>query len=214
MPIICPTVLAATPELYSQQLERVAHLGHRIQIDLTDNIFARSQTITPEQVSWPVGLKADIHLMYQEPMDAAMTVIKHGPNLMIVHAEAGGDFVRFANYCHDRNVKVGVALLPQTQPQLIARSLTKIDHILIFSGDLGSFGGHANLELLEKVIFLKKQKPELEIGWDGGINFNNVAQLVEGGIDVLNVGGYLQNAADPSKAYSDLAMIADETGTT
>jgi len=37
---------------------------------------------------------------------------------------------------------------------------------------------------------------------------------VFGGVDVLDVGGYIQDAADPQKAYERLARIAEETGTT
>jgi pentose-5-phosphate-3-epimerase len=54
----------------------------------------------------------------------------------------------------------------------------------------------------------------LEIGWDGGINDRNISQLVFGGVDVLNVGGYIQNANNPERAYNSLFRIADETGTT
>ena len=87
-----------------------------------------------------------------------------------------------------------------------------IDHVLIFSGNLGSYGGHANLDLLHTVRYLKNHKPGLEIGWDGGINSQNVAQLVFGGVDVLNVGAFIQNAENPEKAYLALDRIASETG--
>ena len=32
---------------------------------------------------------------------------------------------------------------------------------------------------------------DLEFGWDGGITDQNVAVLVNGGVDVLNVGGFI-----------------------
>jgi len=214
MPLICPTVLAADGESYKRQMGRIAHFGHRIQIDLTDGEFAKTTTIKPDEIWWPVGFKADIHLMYQEPMSAMKATVAKDPHLIIVHAEAGGNFGELAQYCHDRQVQVGVALLPATSPELIVKELPYIDHVLIFSGDLGSFGGHADLSLLEKVSFLKQHKPELEVGWDGGVNQQNVSELIFGGVDVLNVGGFIQNSEDPEKAYNSLARIAEETGTT
>lgn len=214
MPVICPTVLAVDKQSYKKQLQRIAHFGHRIQIDLTDNHFAKSVTIEPDDIWWPVGFKADIHLMYQQPMEAVKSVIAKGPHLVIVHAEAEGSFAELAQYCHERKVQVGVALLPATSPELIVKELSNIDHVLIFSGDLGSYGGHADLTLLEKVSFLKKHKPELEIGWDGGVNAQNVSELIFGGVDVLNVGGFIQNSDNPEKAYNSLVRIAEETGTT
>jgi ribulose-phosphate 3-epimerase len=214
MPIICPTVLAATKADYDEQVHKVAHLGHRIQIDLTDGKFAPMPTVGADEAWWPAGFKADIHLMFKDPLPAMRAIGSHKPNMFIVHAESDASFEEVFSFCRRRNIKLGIALLANTPTSLIAKSLNQIDHVLIFSGDLGRFGGHANLSLLSKVEELKRLKSELEVGWDGGVNLMNVAQLVNGGIDVLNVGGYIQTATDPRKAYNDLVRIAQETGTT
>jgi len=214
MTTICPAILAITKTQYDEEMQKVAGFAHRIQIDLTDGDFTRAQTIQPEEAWWPVGVSADIHLMYKQPMIAAKKLVEHKPNLMIAHAEASGSFKEFAALCREHKIKVGVALLPETAAQQIFPGLDVIDHVLIFSGSLGEYGGHANLGLLEKARILKAQKPELEIGWDGGVNDQNVAQLVFGGIDVLNVGGFIQKSDDPEHTYKVLERIAAETGTT
>lgn len=215
MSIVCPTITATTAEDYKSQIEKVAHFAHRLQIDLTDGVFAERQTVNPEQVWWPAGVAADLHLMYQEPISAVEELIMHKPNLVIVHAEANGDFAAVRDLCLKHNVKIGVALLPDTPVNRIAPVITQLDHALIFSGNLGYQGGaQVNLNLLEKVRTLRAGKPDIEIGWDGGVNLQNVSQLVFGGIDVLNVGSFIQTAQDPKQAYEQLQRIADETGTT
>lgn len=214
MPIICPSILAEDESKYRQQMEKVAHFAHRIQIDLTDSKFAKNQTVKPVDAWWPVGIKADFHLMFEDPSIAEKTILEHKPHLIIVHAEASGSFEAFASRCHGQDVKVGVALLPRTSPQTIVESLGKIDHVLIFSGNLGEYGGHADLDLLHKAHYLKERKPQIEIGWDGGINDQNISQLVSGGVDVLAVGGFIQSSDDPQKVFHKLQRIADETGTT
>jgi ribulose-phosphate 3-epimerase len=214
VPVICPTVLASSPDDFKDQVDKIAHLGNRLQVDLTDGLFAESVTVSPDQIWWPVGFKADIHFMYREPLNAVKTALKHTPHLVIIHAEAAGSFDEVYKLCRDNGVKMGVALLPSTDPSAIRNELSRIDHVLIFSGDLGNFGGHADLSLLDKADYLKQQKPDLELGWDGGVNDRNVSELVFGGIDVLNVGGYIQKAENPEKAYDTLMRIADETGTT
>ncbi|HVS79295.1 MAG TPA: hypothetical protein VHD84_03350 [Candidatus Saccharimonadales bacterium] len=214
MPVICPSILASSKEQYHQQMDKIGRFAERIQIDLTDGQFAKSLTIKPDEAWWPVGVKADFHLMYRQPQRAVDIVLEHKPNLIIVHAEADGDFMAFSRRCRGLGVKVGVALLPQTSADILISALDAIDHVLIFSGDLGSYGGHANLSLLEKISTLKRHKPDLEIGWDGGINDQNTAQLVAGGVDVLDVGGYIQDAPDAEYAFQRLRRIADETGTT
>lgn len=214
MPVICPSITAYSTDEYHQQVEKVARFAQRIHIDLMDGRFTKKANVTPEQAWWPVGFKADFHLMYKNPDKAVRVILQHRPNLIIVHAEADGQFARFADTCHRAGVKVGVALLQQSSPKLIIEALPDIDHVLIFSGDLGEYGGRANLDLLKKAAVLKQAKPSLEIGWDGGINDQNLSQLAFGGVDVLNVGGYLQKATDPERVFQSLQRVADETGTT
>lgn len=214
MALVCPAILAADEKQYHDQVSKVAHFAHRVQIDLTDGVFATSKTVKPEEAWWPVGFKADFHLMYKNPLPAVKTIMEHKPNLIIVHAEADGDFARLAEFCKSLSVKVGVALLQKTHPETIIPALSVVDHVLIFSGNLGHYGGRANLKLLGKINILRRHKPELEVGWDGGVDQQNASELVAGGVDVLNVGGYLQNSPDPPRAYSALQRIADETGET
>lgn len=214
MPVICPAILASDKEQYHRQMEKVAGFAERIQIDLTDGDFAKNPTLKPEDAWWPVGIKADFHLMYRRPEKAINIVLEHKPNMIIVHAEADGHFVGFANRLHSLGIKIGVALLPSTPVNAISTAIGFIDHVLIFSGDLGNYGGRANLDLLRKANELKTAKPDIEIGWDGGINIQNVSQLASGGVDVFVVGGFLQDSPNPERDYRALTRIAEETGTT
>jgi len=212
---VCPTITAYSIEEYRRQMEKIAPFANRIQIDLTDGKFTKQKTVGPEDAWWPAGVKADFHLMYKDPMAALEVILKHKPNLVIMHAEAEGNFESFRHYCQKSGTKVGIALLPKTGPESIEPALQRINHVLIFSGNLGYQGGsHANLELLKKVKYLKNLRPDLEVGWDGGVNQNNISQLVFGGVDVFNVGGAIQSAEDPEQMFRSLSRIAEETGTT
>lgn len=214
MAAICPAVLAHSEAEYYEQMRRVAAFARRVQIDLSDGRFAPGATVGPEKAWWPVGVAADFHLMYVNPLPAIESILSHRPNLIIVHAEAEGDFKDVLSLCGDAKVKVGVALLPQTHPEALLPALEHIDHVLLFGGTLGSYGGHADLRLLDKASYLKMRRPELEIGWDGGANMQNISILVNGGIDVITVGGFIQNSPEPERVYQALKRIAEETGTT
>lgn len=214
MPVICPSILASNKDQYREQINKVAQFAHRIQIDLTDGDFAKSQTIKPEEAWWPVGVLSDFHLMYRHPRDAVEVLLHHKPHMIIVHAEADGHFMSFAEDFKRKGIKIGLALLPKTSVHSISSALEHLDHILIFSGNLGEYGGHANLDLLSKVQELKQLKPSLEIGWDGGVTDRNISQLGFGGVDVFDVGGFLQNSSDPERSFYALKRIAEETGTT
>jgi len=201
---ICPTITTDNAAVYKQQIEQTLTYAHRIHIDLADGMFTRNRLTEIEDVWWPGGVRADLHVMYQNPFDHLETLVALRPQLIIVHAEAEGDFMHFAAAAHHYGIEVGVALLPETPVSAIQPALEVIDHVLIFSGNLGHFGGHADLGLLGKVQQLKDLKPRLEIGWDGGVNDKNAKLLAMGGVDVLNAGGYLHGAMAPQTAYATL----------
>lgn len=196
--------MAHNPHDFREQIEKIAPFATRVQIDLTDGLFAKPKSVELGQVWWPHSIKADLHLMYHRPDLYAKKAIELDPHMIIVHAEAEGDFRKLTKELKPKGIKLGVALLKETDPEVIMPVLELVDHILIFSGDLGHFGGHVDFDLLDKVGKLKDWKPSLEIGWDGGISDKNAKQLVDGGVDVLNVGGFIQNSSHPESAYATL----------
>lgn len=204
---ICPTVTAENADEYRRQMENVAHFATRVHIDLADGKLAPAKLVSIDQVWWPGGVRADLHVMYERPFAHTQLLFDLRPQLIIIHAEANGDFVGFAEAAHARGIEVGVALLPPTSPELIRPALKWIDHVLVFSGNLGHFGGQADLRLITKVKHLRELKPQLEISWDGGINDHNAQALAMSGVDVLNVGGFIQHATDPKAAYDLLNNI-------
>jgi len=108
-------------------------------------------------------------------------------------------------------IEVGVALLQRTPAESILDSLDLIDHVLIFSGNLGFQGGsEADLNLLKKVTQVKSAKPSVEIGWDGGVNDQNAAQIAAGGVDVLNVGSFIMQSENPLRQYRKIEIALDQ----
>lgn len=207
MAIICPTILASNAHTYRTQLERVEGFAKRIQIDLTDGIFAPTTTINPVQAYWPPTVDVDIHLMYQEPAEQIEQLIHMGPNMIILHAEADGNLLEMFTEIAASGIKTGVALLKDTTAENAAQYIETVDHVLIFSGSLGEFGGSVDESLFSKVLRAKEMNSGVEIGWDGGASADNALSLVRAGVDVINVGGYIQRAEDPEAAY---AIITDK----
>ena len=207
MATICPTVTAFNEHEYKQQITRLQPFAKRIHIDLMDGIFAPTQSPDLSRIWWPPELEVDIHLMYQEPMAVLEQLIRLRPRMVIVPNEAHVHHMHFAGELHKAGILTGLALLQDTPVAYTEQIMHSFDHVLIFSGNLGHHGGQAQLELLDKVAAVKQHHPEVEIGWDGGINEHNAKQLVVAGIDVLNVGGYIQKSSEPANAYATLEAI-------
>jgi ribulose-phosphate 3-epimerase len=204
MSVICPCVTAADAHAYREQMARVAPFATRVHIDFSDGKLAPAKLINPIQAYWPEGMLADLHLMIQNPAEHLETVISLKPNLVIIHAEAAGDLLGIMRQLRAVNIKTGVALLQQTDPDTTRDLIADADHVLIFSGDLGHFGGTADMTLLSKVAKIRAINANVEVGWDGGVGPDNVSQLSLGGVEVLDVGGHIQQAPDPQEAYATL----------
>lgn len=208
MAIICPTVTAYDLHEYRAQMERIVPFAGRIHVDLMDGRFAPTQSPAIERLWLPLGVPCDIHLMYQKPMHYLEQIIKLKPQLVIIHNEAEVHHMLLAAELHKVGIRAGLAILHDTPVENAYQIMHSFDHVLIFSGKLGHHGGVADVGLIDKVQKVRVHHPTAEIGWDGGINDQNVRQLVEAGVDILNVGGYIQGASDPAAAYATLEALA------
>lgn len=200
---ICPTVTAFSLGEYAHQLERIA-FAKRVHIDLMDGQFAPSKSPGLDEIRLPHHHIVDIHLMYQEPMNALKQLIHLKPHMVVIHNEAYVHHMHFVAELHKHDIKAGLAILQDTPIDHAYQIMHSFDHVLVFSGHLGYHGGQADLGLLDKVAKIRAHHPDAEIGWDGGISADNVRALVDAGVDVLNVGGFIQNSSDPKAAYATL----------
>jgi ribulose-phosphate 3-epimerase len=212
---IVPTITATSAREYREQMAKVAPFAKRIHIDFSDGQFAPARLVNPAQAYWPDGAQVDFHFMFTNPTQYLETAISLKPDLVIVHAEASSDVLGMIRELKAVGIKTGVALLQQTSPLAYVELIAEVDHVLIFSGNLGHQGGSfADLALLSKVGQIRSINTAAEIGWDGGISQESAAQLVAGGVEVLNVGGDIQKAPDVQAEYEALGKAASAVNIT
>lgn len=209
---IVPTILTDNKQDYRAQAEKINIFTRRVQIDVTDGVFAPTETLDITNVWWPKNWEADLHLMVTNPSEHLDTVLKLNPSLCILHAEASEDLLPSFQMLKEAGIKVGVALLPSTFPGNVKPYIDAADHVLIFAGQLGVQGSPADLMQMEKIPLVRNMKPEVEIGWDGGANMSNVRALAHADLDVINVGSAISQAPDPAAAFQELVAEIDKNG--
>lgn len=210
--IIVPSITVETEEEYKAVVERIQDFAKRVHIDVSDGAFAPVFLVEPEKLWWPREWVVDIHAMVTQPTDYVNRLISLKPHLITLHAETNVNLVPLLETIKQAGIKAGVALLKQTVPATVAPAIKVADHVLVFSGDLGHYGGTASLMQLEKVRLIKVINPLAEIGWDGGISVDNAFTLAQGGVNVFNIGGALATAADPAKVYDTLVREINKHG--
>ncbi len=211
---IVPTVLTDTPDHYKQYMVVYNQFTKRVQIDIADGEFTPVKTININQIWWPAGWKADLHMMVAHPSAYLETLIRLKPNLVIFHAEVKENLIPLFDKLKTAGIKSGLALVKSTFPGSVKPTLEAAEHILIFNGNMSDLGQHstnADLMQTEKVKIVKEINPIAEIGWDGGINASNILTIRRSGVSILNVGSAIAGAPDPKKAYEQLVIEMSKT---
>jgi ribulose-phosphate 3-epimerase len=208
MAIITPTITTADPHEYREQMSLIKSYAEGVHIDFSGGVFTPN-ALLPIQDAWRDDkLITHVHIMCHDALEVIEDVISLEADLVILHIEST-NAVEALERLYENGTRAGIALLAESSvadiEELDADGL--FDHVLIFGGHLGFQGGKADLSQLHKVQEVKEVYPEVEIGWDGGVNETNAKEIANAGVDVLNVGGYLKNAPDPKKAYATLTSL-------
>ena len=209
---IVPAILTDNKQDYRAQVERINYFTRRVQIDITDGVFAPYPTLDITNVWWPKNWAADLHLMAANPSAYLDTILKLHPSLCILHAEANEDLLPIFESLKQADIKTGVALLPSTYPGDVKQYIDAADHVMVFAGQLGVQGSPADLMQMEKIAIIRGMKPEVEIGWDGGANITNVRALAHADLDVINVGSAISQANNPAEVFQSLVAEIDKNG--
>ncbi|MBR3135268.1 hypothetical protein IKG54_01735 [Candidatus Saccharibacteria bacterium] len=212
MASIVPAVLTNDPNVYQTELTTYPNFTKRIQIDVADGEFTPTATLPLQAIRWPEGLNIDLHMLVLRPSEHLARILELKPSLCIFHAEANEDLNPILDQVANAGIKTGLALLKETYPGDVRALIEKVDHVLIFSGNLGQQGGTADLLQTEKVPIIRSIKDSVEIGWDGGANLKNARTLAQCGIDVIDVGSAISQAEDPAAAYQALVEDLDKRG--
>lgn len=209
--VITPAILAENAAQYKEQVDRITGFAERVHIDISDGEFAPTLTVSIPELWAPEGWTIDIHAMINNVEEYVPKLIALSPHMIIIHAEATGDVKTALMQIRQAGIMAGLALLKPTVPRTVEELIKLADHVMIFSGELGHFGGTASLMQLEKIRLIKSINSNVEIGWDGGVLVDNAYSLVQGGVDVLNVGGVIQKSSDPHAIFSKLQQEINKT---
>ena len=209
---IVPSILTDNKQDYRAQAEKINFFTRRVQIDVTDGVFAPAETLDITNIWWPKNWEADLHLMAAKPSEHLETILKLNPSLCILHAEASEDLLPTFAALKEQGIRTGVALLPSTDPGNVKHYIDAADHVLIFAGQLGIQGSPADLMQMEKIPLVRNMKPEVEIVWDGGANMTNVRAIAHADVDVINVGSAISRAENPAEVFEQLVAEIDKNG--
>jgi ribulose-phosphate 3-epimerase len=209
---IAPSILSADFSRLAEEIQAVEQGGAGvIHVDVMDGHFVPNITVglpVVKAVTRVTHLPVDAHLMISEPGRYAQEFVKAGARMVSVHVEADAHLHRTVMAIKAAGAQAGVVVNPATPLESLQEILDFVDYVLIMSVNPG-FGGQKFIATtLDKVRRLRRLIDQrglpVRIEIDGGIDMDNIQQVVEAGAEIIVSGSTIFGAKDPGAAVREL----------
>ena len=194
---IAPSILSADFSKLGEEIINLHNAGADfIHIDVMDGEFVPNITFgmpVIKAIRNKTDKVFDVHLMINNPQRYIDEFILAGADIITLHYEAEKHLDRAIQYIKSKGVKAAIALNPATPTMVLKDIIANLDMVLIMSVNPG-FGGQKfipySLNKIREVkeMALKANNSNILIQVDGGIDKNNVKDVIEAGANVIVAG--------------------------
>jgi ribulose-phosphate 3-epimerase len=213
---ILPSILAADFARLGEEIEPLEAAGCRmLHVDVMDGHFVPNFTLGPPVVASlrkVTKMTLDIHLMIADPDRYAPIFIEAGADQILVHQEACVHLDRTLRMIQSEGARAGVVINPATPVSTLDEVLDVADYVLVMSVNPG-FGGqkfiHNSLHKVRQLAVRKRERGlHFPIEIDGGIDTENVSEVVDAGVEWVVAGTSIFHSVNPRTAFEQMRSLA------
>ncbi|MGB6607761.1 MAG: ribulose-phosphate 3-epimerase [Atribacterota bacterium] len=212
---LAPSILDVDFAHLEREIKKIENGGaDLLHLDIMDGNFVPNISFGPrivESIKSITSLPLEVHLMVEKPENHIKSFINAGGDIIIVHYETSKHLDRLIQNINEAGVKSGIALNPATTLSVIEYLINKIDILLLMTVNPG-FGGQkfipemiAKIEKARKII--DNQKKSISLAVDGGINLDNIYQVVKAGAEIIVVGQIISKSSNPEMIIKKIKNI-------
>lgn len=181
-----------------------------IHVDFMDNKFVSNTNYEIEEVKEflkKTKKKLDVHIMAYNPLNYLDVFKNLNTEYFTFHYEAVDDVEATIKKIKEANLKVGIAINPDTKIEEIKTYLEMIDLVLVM-GVVPGYGGQEFISsTLDKIKELNKLKGNYKIAVDGGVNETTAKSIKDSGADILVAGSYIIKSDNYNERINKLKCL-------
>lgn len=146
----------------------------------------------------------ETHMMVSNPDQWIEPMADAGVNQYTFHVEPVKDVPLVCRKVREAGMKVGVALKPGTPVDVVVEYVDLADMVLIMTVEPG-FGGQLFMySMMDKVAWLRKNYPTLDIEVDGGVGPTTIEACAKAGANMIVSGTAVIGSLDQAKVINAL----------
>ena len=146
----------------------------------------------------------ETHMMVSNPDQWIEPMADAGVNQYTFHVEPVKDVQSTCRRVKEAGMKVGIALKPGTPVDVVVDYVDMADMVLVMTVEPG-FGGQKFMgTMMEKVAWLRKNYPTLDIEVDGGVGPSTIHACAKAGANMIVAGTAVTGSDEPAKVISGL----------
>lgn len=201
--MLVPSILSTTEEDFKRKVETVNSSNDPnvewVHIDVMDNKFVQNKSVDPDIIKkYPISKKIELHLMVEDPYFYISQFKEFPIDRFIIHSEVGKEKIDEASSFIRAftDAALGIAFNPETSiNKLTEYDYYDVDLVLLMSVHPGFSGQQFIPETLDKikecVSLREKYNQDFLIEVDGGINRDNIKDVLSTGADKVVIGASL-----------------------
>lgn len=184
-----------------------------IHVDFMDGIFVKNTFLSVLEIKeidkMVKNKKLDVHMMVCSPNKYVKDFAKmKNVEYLTLHYESHRRPIDVINMLRHTNLKIGIAINPETKVSHIIPLLHLVDQVLVMSVKAGEGGQKFMEDILYKIESLKELRKENNyhyiIAVDGGVDSEAAKMCKKAGADLVDSGTYVIKSNDYNKAIDSL----------
>ncbi len=210
--------LISSPLLYlGDTIKKLEPHCDGFHIDIMDNHFVPNLTWGADLTNAIAAASSKplyVHVMADDPMSIIDHLNLKPKSIISFHIESKFEKNNALKSIREKKCLASIAISPKTALEEIFDHIQSFDQVLLMSVNPGYSGQRFLPESVDRLqqlaAFIKNENLDCPIAMDGGIDENNIAELIKNGATIFGIANAIFSQPDPVEALKELYSRASK----